>query len=108
MVGVEELVGEGEALFGADFGALGALDALGDVDADFFVVGGLDGVGGAYADAEVAADAGFAVVGHFAAEFFGGGDGGVEGGLSLLDVLEDSGDGGGGRGGGGGVGGERD
>ena len=55
--GVEELVGEGEALLGADFGALAALDALGDEDADFLgALDEIDGVGGAHLLAAETAD----------------------------------------------------
>ncbi len=65
---------------------------------------GFDGVGRADLDAEVAADAGFAVVGHFAAQFVGDGDGGIQPGLAFADLFEQAGDGGGQVGGGEGVG----
>ena len=105
MGGVEKFVGEGDALLGADFHALAALDALGDEEAYFFGGGeGFDGVGRAYFEAEVAANAGFPGVGDFAAQAGGGGDGRVQGGGALADVLQEAGDGGGELGGGEGVG----
>jgi hypothetical protein len=81
-----------------------ALDALGDENADFLGGGNsFDGVGRADFDAEVAADAGFAVVGHLAAQFVGDGDGGIQPGFAFADFFEQAGDGGGQVGGGEGV-----
>ena len=105
VVGVEEFAGEGQALLGADFGALAALDALGDEDPDLLgAFDEVDGVGGADFDAQLAADAGLAVVGRFPTQFFGDGDGGIQGGFAFADLLQQSGDGGGELGGGEGIG----
>ena len=89
--GVEELAGEGEALLGANLGALSALDALRDVKTHFLDGrDGLDGVSRADLDAQVAADAGFPIIGHFAAQPFRGGHGGIEFGLALVHLVQQS------------------
>lgn len=92
--GVEKFFAEGEALLGADVAALSALDALPDKKPNFLVRGQeIDGMSRTDFDAEFAADAGLAVVGHFAAEFGGRRDGGIESGFAASDFLQQSGHG---------------
>jgi len=86
----QELRGHVQAILRADVIALGAEDALGDIDADTLCCREkFDGMGGADLQAELASDARLTIIGDLSPESRGYWHRRVDGRLTLCDIVQE-------------------
>jgi hypothetical protein len=86
----QELRGHVQAILRADVIALGAEDALGDIDTDSLCCREkFDGMGGADLQAELASDTQLPVIGDLSPESWGYWHGGADGRLTLCDTVQE-------------------